>query len=33
MKKLTFSTLLALLPAAFQQASGQELKLNDLENG
>jgi hypothetical protein len=33
MKKLTFSTLLtfALLLAAFQQAPGQELKLNDLE--
>jgi hypothetical protein len=31
MKKLTFSTLLMLLLAAFQQAPGQELKLNDLE--
>jgi endoglucanase len=31
MKKLTFSTLLMLLLAAFQQTSGQELKLNDLE--
>lgn len=33
MKRLTFSTLLtlALLLAAFQQAPGQELKLNDLE--
>jgi endoglucanase len=31
MKKLTFSTLLTLLLAAFQQAPGQELKLNDLE--
>jgi hypothetical protein len=33
MKKLTFSTLLTLLLAAFQQAPAQELKLNDLENG
>jgi endoglucanase len=31
MKKLTFLTLLALLLAAFQQAPGQELKINDLE--
>jgi endoglucanase len=31
MKRLTFSTLLMLLLAAFQQAPGQELKLNDLE--
>src|SRR5690554_1576677 len=31
MKKLTFLTLLTLLLAAFQQAPGQELKLNDLE--
>jgi endoglucanase len=31
MKQLTFSTLLTLLLAAFQQAPGQELILNDLE--
>jgi hypothetical protein len=33
MKKLTFLTLLALLLATFQQAPGQEMKLNDLGNG
>ncbi|MBW6535790.1 MAG: glycoside hydrolase, partial [Mariniphaga sp.] len=31
MKRLTFPTLLTLLLAAFQQAPGQELKLNELE--
>ena len=31
MKKLTFLTVLVLILAAFNEASGQNLKLNDLE--